>query len=246
MRDGSSPHQRAGTLALVGGGELARGNEPHDAILVSEARGGPAYVLATAAARQRPDLAVATARRWFGSLGLDVEELPAIRPGDVRSVENIRRARGATFFYLVGGDPGFLTSTLDATPLWDAVAGAWRAGAVLAGSSAGAMAFGEWTLLRAGPPGTPRRRFAPALRLVPGVAVVPHLDSFGRRWLDAAVAHLPRADGMLLGLDERTAAVWRRGAWLASGAGGVEVVTAAGRHRRFAQGEHIEGLPEPA
>ena len=63
----------------------------------------------------------------------------------------------------------------------------WRArGAVLAGSSAGAMAFGEWTLLRQRMPGDARRRPSPALGLVPRVAVIPHYDAFGEDWLDSA------------------------------------------------------------
>ncbi|MGH2635105.1 MAG: hypothetical protein ACRDHU_03030, partial [Actinomycetota bacterium] len=59
-----------GPLALVGGDELKPGNEPQDEVLVRAAEGGPAYVLATAAGRQRPELAVANAEAWFGSLGL--------------------------------------------------------------------------------------------------------------------------------------------------------------------------------
>jgi hypothetical protein len=51
--------------ALVGGDELS-GNEAQDALLAAAAGGGPAYVVATAAARTGPG-AVACARD--GSLG---------------------------------------------------------------------------------------------------------------------------------------------------------------------------------
>src|SRR5215216_5689134 len=50
-----------GPLALVGGDELKRGNEPQDRVLVEAAGDGPAFVLATAAGRQRPDMAVENA-----------------------------------------------------------------------------------------------------------------------------------------------------------------------------------------
>ncbi len=52
-------------------------NEPQDELLIrSFGRHRQAFVIATAATRQDPDRAVATATDWFASLGLTVEELP--------------------------------------------------------------------------------------------------------------------------------------------------------------------------
>ena len=232
----------AGPLVLNGGDELNPGNEPQDEVLVTAAGDGPAYVLATAAGRQRPELAVANARRWFGSLGLELDELPAIRRSDVTSDANVERARSGRFFYLVGGDPGLVPKTLADTPLWDAIVAAWREGAALGGSSAGAMALGERTLIRDRMPGDDRRRGVPALELVPGVAVLPHYDTFGHRWIASARENVPELT--LLGPDERTAAVWRDGAWSALGAGSVTVIRGDERST-FAGGEAIEGLPQP-
>ena len=62
-----------GPIALVGGDEFHPGNETIDRFLAEERAKGPAFVLATAAARQGPAQAVRNARRWFGSLGLNVE-----------------------------------------------------------------------------------------------------------------------------------------------------------------------------
>ena len=233
-----------GPLALVGGDELNPGNEPQDRVLVDAAAGGPAFVLATAAARRRPETAVANARRWFASLGLDVEELPATRRAHVRSPENAERARTGRFFYLVGGDPGIVPAMLAGTPVWDAIVDAWRGGAALGGSSAGAMALGEWTLVRQRMPGDDRRRYAPALGLVPGAAVLPHFDTFGHRWVRSALASAPRHDVVLLGPDERTAAVWRAGSWSALGDGGVTVIE-GGERRVYAAGSPIDGLRSP-
>ena len=233
----------AGPLALVGGDELNPGNEPQDESLVAAAGDGPAYVLATAAGRQGPERAVANAARWFGSLGLEVRELPAIRRSDVTSQDNAERARGGRFFYLVGGDPGIVPKTLGGTPLWEAIVDAWRDGAALAGSSAGAMALGEWTLIRERMPGDHRRTGRPALGLVPGIAVLPHFETFGHRWVDSARAALPGAT--LLGIDERSAALWQDGSWRALGAGGVTVLGAGGRGR-IEPGHAIGGLPSPA
>jgi cyanophycinase len=234
-----------GPLALVGGDELRPGNEPHDRVLVDAAGDGPAFVLATAAARQGASIAVENARRWFGSLGLEVEELPATRRSHVTDEANARRARSGRFFYLVGGDPGLVPSRLAGTPLWRAIVDAWLDGAALAGSSAGAMALGEWTLIRDRHPGDVRRRYAPALGVVPRIAVVPHLSTFGRGWIDPALAAAPRSDAVLLGLDERTAALWRDGVWRVSGDGGVDVIGADDRHR-FGAGDALDGVPDPA
>jgi cyanophycinase len=233
-----------GPLALVGGDELNPGNEPQDQVLVGAAGDGPAFVLATAASRQRPEVAVENAVRWFASLGLAIEELPATRRSDVKDAANAARAREGRFFYLVGGDPGLVPKTLAGTPLWEAIAEAWRSGAALAGSSAGAMALGEWTLVRERMPGDDRRRYLPALGLVPGVAVLPHFEAFGHRWVESAERARPRSDVVLVGLDERTAALHVDGAWRALGDGGVTVIAGRDR-RRFASGEPIDGVPAP-
>jgi cyanophycinase len=234
-----------GPLALVGGDELHPGNEDQDRLLVEAAGGGPAFVLATAAARQRPDLAVRHAVTWFSSLGLEVKELPATKRSHVTSAEVAERARAGRFFYLVGGDPGLVPKTLAGTPVWDAIVDAWRNGAALGGSSAGAMALGEWTLIRDRMPGDDRRQYRPALGLVPGIAVLPHFDTFGHRWVDGALAAAPRDDVVLLGVDERSAAVWQEGAWRGYGPGGITVI-AEGDDRHFGSGETIVGLPAPA
>ena len=217
-----------GPLALVGGEELQPGNEAVDRLLVEAANrlegNRPAFVVATAAARQDPDRAVANAVRWFGALGLALEELPLRRRGQATSTTIARLARTGRFFYLVGGDPGLTVSVLRESAAWEAIAGAWREdGAVLAGSSAGAMAFGEWTLLRQRMPGDARRRPSPALGLVPRVAVIPHFDRFGERWIESAADALP-PDAILLGIPERSAALWTPAdRWRSIGPGQVSV-----------------------
>lgn len=234
-----------GPLALVGGDELNPGNEPQDRVLVAAAAGGPAYVLATAAARYAPDRAVDHAVRWFAGLGLEVRELPATTRRLATQPRHAAVAREGRFFYLVGGDPGIVPETLDATPLWKGVVTAWANGAALAGSSAGAMALGAWTLVRERHPGDERRRFAPALGLVPGLAVIPHFDTFGAGWVHGVRPEAARQGAVLVGIDERTATVWLDGDWRALGPGGVTVIR-DGESRRFGAGERVEGLPQPS
>jgi cyanophycinase len=234
-----------GPLALVGGDELKPGNEPHDDVLVAAAGAGPAFVLATAAARADPAAAVRNARRWFEALGLEVDELPAVRRADAASKQNAEVARRGRFFYLVGGDPGVVPAVLADTPVWGAIVEAWRRGAALGGSSAGAMALAAWTLLRREDRSGPGRRYAPALGLVPRSAVLPHFDAFGGEWADDAIATAPDPATVSIGLDERTAAVWRDGEWRAMGSGTVTVL-AGGSRDRYRAGDVMAGVPDPA
>ena len=121
-------------------------------------------------------------------------------------------ARGG-FFYLVGGDPGHVAQVLRGSAVWRAMFAAWLGGAVLAGSSAGAMALCSHTLVRATWPNRFRRRPLEALGAVPKTAVLPHYDTFGERWIGSAQEAAPELT--LLGVDERSAAVWEEGIWTA-------------------------------
>lgn len=233
----------SGVLCLNGGDEFHAGNEPQDELLRDAAGGRTALIVATAAA-DHPEMAVATAQRWFDGLGLAVSELRARTRGEAMSASGASEAAAAGLFYLVGGDPGRVVRILRGSTVWNAIVAAWRGGAALAGSSAGAMALCEWTLLRHAFPGHTRRRPDAALNVVGGTAVLPHYNTFGERWIPSAQETLG-ADALLLGLDERTAAVCTNGTWAAMGAGTVTVVRGESR-RRFNPGERIDGLPQPS
>ena len=235
-----------GLLALVGGDEFKPGNEVHDRLLVERRAPGPAYVVPTAAARQQPHRAVATAQAWFATLGLDVVELPILKRGDAASVRNVELAEQGGFFYLTGGDPGLIVDVLRDSPVWSAMLGAWQRGAVLAGSSAGAMALGEWTLIRKAYPGHAERRAKPALNVLGHVAVAPHFETFGHRWVESVLHEPPHADVIIAGVDERSAAVWdgQRLGWTAYGPGQTTLITRRDR-RSYSPGSSVS-LPSPA
>ena len=230
-------------LALVGGDEFKPGNEEQDRQLAAGATPGPAFVVPTAAARQDPERAVAHATGWFGRFGLSLQELPVLKRADANSRELAELARTGGFFYLVGGDPGLVAQVLTASRVWNAIFEAWLAGASLAGSSAGAMALCSHTLIRAGWPNRSNRRPAGALGLVPGTAVLPHYDTFGHRWVESARRELPGAT--LLGIDERSAALWSEDVWHAAGPGGVTVIKGS-QTKKFQSGSTIAGLASPA
>src|SRR5437016_5708177 len=166
-----------GLLALVGGDEFNPGNEEQDRMLAGAAKSGTAFVVPTAAARQGPEQAVAHATAWFEQFGLALQELPVLKRADANSKELAATARAGGFFYLVGGDPGLVAQVLVGSRVWAAIFEAWRDGAALAGSSAGAMALCSHTLIRASWPNRFNRRPSEALGLVPDTAVLPHFDT---------------------------------------------------------------------
>src|SRR5207248_1644758 len=164
-------------------------------MLAAAAGPGPAFVVPTAAARQGPEDAVAHATSWFARLGLPLHELPVLKRTDANSKDLAAEARKGGFFYLVGGDPGLVAQVLRESRVWTSIFEAWRDGAALAGSSAGAMALCSHTLIRAGWPDRTNRRPNDGLGVVPDTAVLPHYDTFGHKWVESARRELPDMHG---------------------------------------------------
>ena len=205
-----------GPLALVGGAEWTDGCS-FDAELVEASGAGEVLVLPTAAAYEHPERAVASATRWFEGLGASVRPLMVLGRHDADEPANAEVVRAARFVYIGGGSPLHLRSVLKDSAVWDALVWAWNDGAVLAGSSAGAMVLTD-------PMVDPRGgAFTVGLGLVAQLAVIPHHDSWShdkaRRTLELAQSGLP-----VVGIDERTALLRDGdGGWRTAGAGRVHV-----------------------
>jgi len=212
-------------------------------MLAAAAKPGEAFVVPTAAARQKPAESVAHAKRWFRQFDVELQELPVLTRTNANSAVLSERARGGGLFYLVGGDPGLVAQVLRGSAVWAAMFEAWRGGAALAGSSAGAMALCSHTLVRASWPNRFNRRPIDALGLVSKTAVLPHLDTFGNRWIESAQAAAPGL--CLLGIDERSAVVWDGAKWRAAGPGAVTVIMGR-KVTRFASGQEVSGVRRPA
>ena len=223
----------AGTIALVGGAEWTEGCS-FDAALLAASGGSEVVVLPTAAAFEQPDRAVATAATWFESLGGTVRGLHVLNRRDALDPANVDAVRAARFVYLSGGSPLHLRSVIKETPLWQALVDAWSDGAVVAGSSAGAMVLGD-------PMIDPRGgAFTVGLGMVPNVAVLPHAESpeqvakHHKRTFELASAGL-----VLAAVPERCALLQTpEGTWQAAGDGEV-TIWVDGEQRGF------DALPVP-
>ena len=193
--------------------------EPFDRALIAAA-GRPDVVNVVPAALARNgsvSAAMRLARSYFGKrLGLGVRQVTLLGRRDAARPEVVEQLRSSPLTYLLGGDPGHLLDSLLETPAWDAIRLALGAGGALAGSSAGAMVACETLLLRSPNPRPEARHGRPALALMPGVVLIPHLHRFGERWLEAARREARGRD--ILGLDESTGVVYASG-WTVHGPG---------------------------
>ncbi len=205
-----------GALALVGGGEWREGCT-FDAQLLEASGGREVLVLPTAAAYEHPERAVESAARWFEPLGATVRGLPVLRRPDAEDHAHVTAVKEARFIYIGGGSPLHLRSVLKSSALWQALVAAWNEGAVLAGSSAGAMVITD-------PMVDPRGgAFTLGLGLVSQLAVIPHADSWSHEKSHRTITLAP-SDLPVAAIDERTALVLDHdGGWSASGAGRVTV-----------------------
>jgi len=205
-----------GPLALVGGGEWRDGCD-FDAELLAAAGSDEVVVLPTAAAYEHPDHAVERAVRWFEGLGATVRPVPAVDRTGARDDANVAAVGSARFVYLSDGSPMHLRSVLLQTPLLDALVAAWRSGAVVAGSGAGATVLCD-------PAVDPRGgAFTLGLGLVQQLAVVARADTWSEDKLHRTLQLTP-AGVPLVEVDERTALIRDAdGTWRSAGVGGVSV-----------------------
>jgi cyanophycinase len=205
-----------GPLALVGGAEWREGCT-FDRDLVAASGGDEVLILPTAAAYEHPQRAVDWAERYFSGLGAKARGLMILARPDAEDEANVAALREARFIYLAGGSPLHLRSVLKDSAAWDALRQAWQGGAVLAGSSAGAMALCD-------PMVDPRGgAFTLGLGLLAQVAIIPHHDTWSpekaKRTITLAPAGLP-----VVAIDEQTALIrGAEGGWTVGGAGGVVV-----------------------
>lgn len=191
-----------GQVCLQGGGEFSPGCRPMDAELVRRAPGR--VVVSALAGTVGGDYRTATDNgvRHFRSVGAD----DVVAAPDVREDPDgaLAALASADLLVLPGGSPARLLEALTGTGAGQVVADRLAAGALVMGSSAGAMVLGAWTVLpdRKGPSGM---QVVPGLDLVPGVLVVPHWSGRSSRddWLRAIEAEVP-TDVVVLGIPEES------------------------------------------
>jgi cyanophycinase len=154
--------------------------------------------------------------RWFKGLGAeDVLSVPLVDRASANDTTVAQSLRTARLIYLLGGFTDYLGRTLKGSLAWQAVLEAYRDGAVVAGSSAGAMVLCQvYFDPRAG-------QVVEGLALVPDSLVLPHHDTFGKGWAARLREQVPAVT--LIGIDEQTGMLndGEHESWNAYGAGAV-------------------------
>ena len=209
-----------GYLLLEGGAEFGgRMSEPD--LRAIELAGGfeaPICIIPTAAA---PDhnhkRAGNNGIRWFKSLGakkvFTADVIDSTSANDVSLAETIRTS---CLIYLLGGFPRHLGETLSNSACWRAALDAYKRGAVIAGSSAGAMVLCEHYY------DPHEKKLLRGLNLIPNACVLPHHNNFGKKWAAQLIQLLPNAT--LIGIDEQTGMVNDgKGVWQVHGAGKIQL-----------------------
>jgi cyanophycinase len=158
---------------------------------------------------------------WFRRLGAtNVESLPLIDKTSANDPALAERIEHARLIYLLGGFTAYLGETLANSASYRAMLSAYEAGAVIAGSSAGAMVLCQYYYDPA------KRRIVEGLDFVPNTCVLPHHNTFGKNWAKQLGQLLPHA--VLLGIDERSAIIddaegGKKTGWRVYGQGTVSV-----------------------
>ena len=212
----------AGYLLLEGGAEFGGQMAEPDRRAIALAGGNNAHISiipAAAAPDNNYRRAGDNGARWFKSLGAtSVAWVPLIdraSANDTSIADTLSRAR---LIYMLGGFTGYLGETLKGSACWQAVLRAYENGAVIAGSSAGAMVMCQYYFDPA------KGQVVEGLGLVPNSCVLPHHNTFGKGWASRLSAVLPGA--VLLGIDEHTGMLddgdaGRKRGWRVYGAGSV-------------------------
>jgi len=226
-----------GYILLEGGAEFAGEMEAPDrrAIELAGGANAPVGIIPAAAAPANDHLnAGENGVNWFYSLGAtDVTALPlADRKSayDPTVVETLSRVK---LIYMLGGSPHHLEQSLAGSASWKAMLMAYTKGAVIGGSSAGAMVLGSHYY-------DPfKEKVLKGLGLVVGCCVLPHHNTSGQNWASWLVDLLP--DTILIGIDERTGMLddGPNGRWQVYGQGEVTLYS-RGRIERVGPGQPFE------
>lgn len=210
-----------GFVLLEGGREFNAGMAVADerAMAVCGGRAQPVRIIPAAAAPDNNHArAAANGVGWFQSLGAaDVRAVGIIDRASADRPDLAKEIERARLVFVLGGFTRYLAETLSESLAWQAMVSAHRTGAVIGGSSAGAMVLCEHYF------DPESGKVLPGLNLLPKVCVLPHHDTFGKEWAPRLTRLLPGA--LLIGIDEETGLLNDRpdGQWAVYGKGAVTV-----------------------
>jgi cyanophycinase len=240
-----------GRLILAGSGEFTPAMDDLDREIIAgigKPRARVAIVPTASGLEDTPATWAALGETHFAALGADVVPVMVLRRDDARERRWIDALRDVDWVYFSGGRPQHAINVLAGTPFWDEVLRLHRSGAVLAGSSAGAMMLGEKSYApddfdAAGMP--QRVSIRDGLGVLGGHFVVPHFDLLSQlppERVQAWIGVWP--DGLRgIGIDEDTAVVEGTNGWTVRGRGRAVTMTSFDRQEVHANGARFDSIP---
>ncbi len=213
-------------LIAAGGGEMSEMKDVLDEILkYLENKRDPRITVMTVATSDGEG-ASKKYNNLFRRLGLKhVEVVDIAQRDDSFSDASLKKVERADALFFTGGDPLNVTSLLGGTPLHNLIYQRFQDGILIAGTSAGAAMMSSSMIVSGksdAPPKVGGVEIAPGMNMIDGTIIDSHFSQRGRHGrLLTAIAHYPQVLG--LGIDERTAMVFRNGEFKVIGEGVVTV-----------------------
>ncbi len=211
-----------GYLLAEGGAEFggAMAKADAEAIRLAGGQDAPVVIVPTAAAPDRNHIRAGNqGRRWFQTLGAKNCSVALIYDKESANDAAIAQVlESATLIYLLGGFTHFLGTTLQNSAALLAARRAYENGAVIAGSSAGAMVMCQWYV----DPET--WQIYDGLNFIPNTIIAPHFNTFAKSWI-SKIQHV-KQDCAIWGIDERTGVIddGTKRNWNVLGAGSATIV----------------------
>ena len=220
-------------IALAGGEEFRAGCEPMDLEIIRRCDiQSPKVLIIPTAADTAPNRAAKNGVDYFTRLGADSFDLMILNKSDANDNELVQGIHEADIIYFTGGNPDHLLDSLNGTILLRSIMSKVKNGAILAGSSAGAMVMGS--LMRRPKLG----QWITGLSIAENIAVLPHHEKSDPESTSEELTSKVSPEITVFGIDARTACISTPEGWVIAGAGNVTAYK-AGQWKIYSSGELI-------
>jgi cyanophycinase len=214
------------SFAFLGADEFEEWHAPIDRWLLERSEGdGTVLIVPTAAAPEGDEVFRSWADKGlahYARTGVPAEVLELRTREDALREDLAQRVAAASMVFFSGGNPGYLSSVLAGTSLWEVLTGRLDSGLAYAGCSAGVACLIDPTY--DSDTDDFEKVWVPGLRFFADVVFAPHWDIVDG-WIPGARAFITKSAGdrTLVGIDEGTAMYGDGVSWSVSGRGGVHV-----------------------
>lgn len=203
-----------GRIALVGGGEFTSSAEPMDKVLLKDTgiTNPSVIIIPTAAAHKNPYKAALNGVNHFSRLGANAIAIHILNSADSNDSQLTAHIDTADLIYLTGGDPLHLLTSLKNSLFLKKIRKAVDRGAILAGSSAGAMVLGSSMMYQ---------RWRRALGFIQSTVILPHHEKSNPGQISKELRTSGPDRVRILGIESMTCCFINKEYWQVIGSGNV-------------------------